>query len=159
MASQSLDEVREIARNLHPYQLDRLGLTKALASVVRSAASSSEINFTSQLDTVNNLFSKEAEINLYRIVQESINNILRHSRATEASLIVERGAHDVRIEIKDNGAGFNTEPVNGEDLERRGFGLAGINERARILGAKHTIRSGPGRGTTVILKIDLPNEQ
>lgn len=159
MASQSLDEVREIARNLHPYQLDRLGLTKALESVIRRAASSSEINFTTQLDSVNNLFSKEAEINLYRIVQECVNNILRHSRATEASLFVERGAHDVRIEIKDNGAGFNTEPVTGEDLERRGFGLAGINERARILGAKHMIRSTPGRGTTVILKIELPDGQ
>ena len=158
-ATQAIEEVREIARNLRPYKLDRLGLTKALESIIEQAADSSEINFSFLVDPVDGLFSKEAEINLYRVVQESINNILKHSQATDVHLRVAREAHSVGLEIKDNGVGFDTEAVTGEDAERRGFGLAGIAERARIIGGKHSIRSSPGNGTTITLKIELREQQ
>jgi signal transduction histidine kinase/ligand-binding sensor domain-containing protein len=154
-ASQAIEEVRQIARNLRPYKLDRLGLTKALESVIEQAANSSEISFSSQIDPVNGLFSKEAEINLYRIVQESLNNILKHSQATGVHLLMKREDKSVRLEIQDNGVGFDTEAVTGEDADRRGFGLAGISERARIIGGKYSMRSSPGNGTTITLKIEL----
>jgi signal transduction histidine kinase/ligand-binding sensor domain-containing protein len=154
-ATQAIEEVREIARNLRPYKLDRLGLTKALESIIEQTANSSEINFSSQIDPINGLFSKEAEINLYRIVQESLNNILKHSQATDVDLRVQREAHSVRLEIQDNGVGFDTEAVKGEEAERRGFGLAGMAERARIIGGKYMIRSSPGHGMTITLKIEL----
>lgn len=158
-ATQAIEEVREIARNLHPYKLDRLGLTKALESIIEQAAAASEINFTSQIDPVNGLFSKEAEINLYRIVQESINNILKHSRATQVQLLVTRDQDSLSVEIRDNGVGFETGAILGEEGGRRGFGLAGITERARILGGKHTLYSSPGQGTTITLKIELRDNQ
>lgn len=154
-ASQAIEEVREIARNLRPYQLDRFGLTKALESIIKRAASSSAINFSSHLAAIDDLLSKEAEINLYRIVQEGLNNILKHSHATEATLLVEREGRAVRLEMKDNGVGFSGETLTGEDADGRGFGLAGIAERARIIGAKHSIRSVPGQGTTITLKLML----
>lgn len=158
-ATQAIEEVREIARNLHPYKLDRLGLTKALESIIEQAAASSEINFAAQVDPVNNLFSKEAEINLYRIVQESINNILKHSQATEVHLLVKREEPSLHVEIRDNGVGFEAGTALGEDAGRRGFGLAGISERVRIIGGKHWIRSSPGQGTTITLKIELRDNQ
>lgn len=154
-ASQALEEVREIARNLRPYKLDRLGLTKALESIITQAAESSEIKFTSEIDSVNGIFSNEDEINLYRIVQESINNILKHSQATEVHLQVMREGHTVHLEIQDNGVGFDAETLMGKDVDRRGFGLASISERARIIGGRHWIRSSPGQGTNITVKIEL----
>jgi signal transduction histidine kinase/ligand-binding sensor domain-containing protein len=158
-ATQAIEEVREIARNLRPYKLDRLGLTKALESIIEQAANSSEIEFSFLVDPVDGLFSKEAEINLYRVVQESVNNILKHSQATDVRLRVARDDHSVVLEIKDNGVGFDTASVTGEDGERRGFGLAGIAERARIIGGKYAIRSSPGNGTSITIKIELQGKQ
>lgn len=154
-ASQAIDEVREIAHNLRPYQLDRLGLTKALVSLLKKASASSGIRFSAEIDSIDNLFSKEAEINLYRVVQESVNNILKHSHATEARLSVVKDGRGVIVTIRDNGRGFDT----AADGDNRGFGLTGISERARILGGKQTIRSVPGEGTIVVLKIGLQKER
>ena len=153
-ATQALEEVREIARNLHPYKLDRLGLTKALKSIVVQAGDSSEIEFSAEIDQVDDAFSKQDEINLYRIVQECVTNILKHSQATEAGLIVRREPPGVHLEIRDNGIGFKSEMTDA-DFERRGFGLNGIAERARIIGGKYSIRSSPGNGTIITLKIEL----
>src|SRR6185436_5848303 len=101
--SHALDEVRAIAHNLRPYQLDRLGLTMALEAIVGKISSSSSINFASDIDEIDGLLSAESEINLYRIVQEAINNIVKHSEAGHAHLAVERGDHGVRLSIRDDG--------------------------------------------------------
>ena len=95
-----------------------------------------------------------SEINLYRIVQESLNNIVKHSDATAASLRITRGARHVSIQIQDNGKGFDRAA---QAAGAGGFGLTGIAERARILGGKETIRSAPHEGTTIILEIALPD--
>lgn len=153
-ATQTIEEVRAIAGNLRPYKLDRLGLTKALASIVDQARNSSEIHFTSEIDQVNGLFSKEAEINLFRIVQESLNNILKHSKATEVSVVVKRDDQSVHLEIHDNGVGFDAALM--ESSAQRGFGLAGIGERVRIIGGKYSLRSSPGQGTTISIRIEVP---
>lgn len=153
-ATQSIEEVRVIAGNLRPYKLDRLGLTKALESIVDQARNSSEIEFSSEIDQVNGVFSKEAEINLFRIVQESINNVLKHSQATSVRVIVKREGHSVQLEIHDNGVGFDAATM--ESSSQRGFGLAGIAERVRILGGKSSLRSTPGHGTTINVRVDLP---
>jgi ligand-binding sensor domain-containing protein/signal transduction histidine kinase len=152
-ATQAIEEVRQIARNLRPYKLDRLGLTKALESIIAQAADSSEINFSARVDSVDGLFSREAEINLYRIVQESVNNVLKHSQATNVQLLVEREERNVRFEINDDGAGFDFEALKAENADQRGIGLDGIAERARIIGGKHSIRSTPGKGTTIAVTI------
>ena len=158
-ASQAIDEVREIAHNLRPYQLDRLGLTKAIAAIINKVSASSDIEFVTEIDPVDGVFSKESEINLYRVVQESVNNIVKHSGATRASLVIKKDARGVRIRIQDNGRGFSPAAPDGGHAGERGFGLTGISERARILGGKQFIRSEPGRGTTIILKIGLRDGQ
>ncbi len=154
-ASQALDEVRAIAHNLRPYQLDRLGLTRALESIVQTAADSSGIALEAELDKVDGIFDEEAEINLYRIVQESINNIIKHSGAKHARLIVQRAGRAVEVKIEDDGQGFNPELILGSNAARHGFGLLGINERARILGTSPVIRTVPGRGTSITLTIAI----
>jgi signal transduction histidine kinase len=150
-ASEAISEVKEIAYNLRPYQLDRLGLTKAVEGILEKVSASSDINFSARLDEIDGVFSKEAEINIYRIVQESLNNILKHSAATEARLEIKRDGRGVLITIQDNGQGFT--PETGE--RARGLGLMGISERARMLGAKHELKSVPGKGTSLTIHLGL----
>jgi signal transduction histidine kinase/ligand-binding sensor domain-containing protein len=149
-ALQAIEEVRTIAHNLRPYQLDRLGLTTALQATIRRVSESSTISFSVDIDSVDGLFSAEGEINLYRIVQESVNNIIKHSRATEATVSIKRDDATINIVVKDNGVGFVVEPGlrNGG-----GMGLTGISERVRIMGGRLATESAPGKGTTVTVQI------
>jgi len=153
-ASHALTEVKKISYNLRPYQLDRLGLTKAIEGIVKQAATAATIHFTSEIDVIDNLLGKDSEINFYRIVQESVTNVVKHSQATAAGVNVRHAANELRLTIKDNGRGFTPGAVS-SDGERSGFGLIGISERALLLGGKLAIHSEPGQGTTVIVKIPL----
>ena len=152
-ASQALGEVREISYNLRPHLLDRLGLTKAVEGLVQKAAAASTIAFATEIDDIDGVFPKGAEINFYRVAQESVNNILKHSAATEASLTVRRSAGRILLTVRDNGKGFD--PGATQRVSRSGgFGLAGISERAALLGGHATIQSTFGEGTTITIRID-----
>lgn len=155
-ATHAIEEVREIAYNLRPYHLDRLGLTSTLEAMIEKVATVSGIHFTAEIAPLDGLFSKEDEMNLYRIIQESLNNIVKHSQATEAQVEITRDTSGVYLTIHDNGRGFDPEAMTSNELRRRGFGLTGIAERLRMLGGTQKIHSGPGQGTTVTIKIPLP---
>jgi signal transduction histidine kinase len=151
-ASQAIDEVRAIAYNLRPYQLEKLGLTTAIHDLVNQVASSCAIRFITEVDRVDGFFSKDAELHIYRIVQEGLNNTVRHSQATEACVLVTQKAGGVKLTIQDNGRGFI--PADGpSEPGRNGFGLLGIAQRARMLGGQVTIQSAPGTGTTVSISL------
>ena len=150
-ASEAVREVREIAYQLRPVELDRLGLTKALRAMAKKISTATGIQIGSEVDEIDDLFEGESEINLYRIVQESISNIVKHSSARRAEVIVKRSADRVSLVIHDNGQGFS--PTGSQ--RDAGFGLRGISERTRILGGRYTIQSAPGQGTTVSVSIDL----
>jgi ligand-binding sensor domain-containing protein/signal transduction histidine kinase len=152
-ASQAIEEMKEIAHNLRPYQMDYLGLTASLKAMVRKAASSTSIGFTTVIDEVDGLLSEEASISLYRIVQESINNIIKHSKATQAQVEIRKGLGAIHVLIQDNGRGFATDKLSFSESEGRGFGLQGIAERAKILGAKLQIKSVSDRGTAITLEV------
>ncbi|HXG66150.1 MAG TPA: two-component regulator propeller domain-containing protein, partial [Blastocatellia bacterium] len=153
-ASQAIGEVKEISYNLRPYQLDRIGLTKAVEAVVKKAAAASPIAFSAAIDDIDGVFPKESEINFYRIVQESVNNIVKHSQATEASVTIRRDGGRLLLTIRDNGKGF-TPGATPPDAHRGGFGLIGISERAQLLGGRALIHSAPGQGVTVSIEIIL----
>jgi signal transduction histidine kinase len=153
--SQALEEVRKIIHNLRPYHLDRLGLREALEFMIEKVADLSGVRFSAEIDTVDGLFSKEAEMNLYRIAQEGINNILKHSGASEAKVALKRIGQTVQLTIKDNGKGFIYDRGATAESNGRGFGLTGISERARMLGGKDMIDSAPGQGTTVTVTVVL----
>jgi signal transduction histidine kinase len=106
---------------------------------------------------VDGVFRKEAEIGVFRIVQESVNNIVKHSGATEATIELVRDGSRVRLRVTDNGRGFLVDLVAGGS-ERRGFGLAGMQERVTMLNGTRTIESTPGRGTTVSNDLPLTQE-
>jgi signal transduction histidine kinase len=154
-ASQAIEEVRQITHDLRPYQLDRLGLTHALRALISRMAENSATVFASHVDNIDGLFDKEPEIHVYRIVQEGINNVVKHSNATEATVVIKRDGNLVSISIRDNGCGFDMNVGNSNDslLRHTGLGLNGVSERASILGGKLTLESRPGQGTT--LKFEL----
>ncbi|MPY86747.1 MAG: hypothetical protein GEU99_02375 [Luteitalea sp.] len=107
-ATRSLDEIREIARNLRPYHLDRLGLTHSIEDMVERISTSSEIQVSSRIAQIEDAIPKDHEINLYRIVQEALTNIVKHSHAAHAWVEITRDEHTVVIAIRDDGRGFET---------------------------------------------------
>jgi signal transduction histidine kinase len=132
--------------------LDRLGLTRALDAMIQRVAASSGMRLEARLTPIDDLFADEDEITLFRVVQESMNNIVKHSQASEGVVTVDRQGGMVTITIRDNGRGF--EVHRSAVSENGGFGLAGMAERVRILGGVHRIQSVPGEGTTVTITID-----
>jgi signal transduction histidine kinase/ligand-binding sensor domain-containing protein len=152
-ATLSIEEVRQIAHNLRPYQLERLGLTNTLQTMLRQIANASDIGFTFEVDQIDNLLSKDKEISLYRIVQEAVNNILKHSGASEASIRIKRTGDEIQMTIADDGRGFTLEPASQAEAQKRGFGLTGSAERVRMLGGTQTIQTAPGEGTTIHITI------
>lgn len=148
-ASQAIDEVRQIAYNLRPLNLERLGLTVVLEELVEKVASTSGIQFSADVIPLDGLLAADNAINLYRIIQESVNNIVKHAQATKAAVEIWSEGGDVRVTIADNGRGFDPDAP-----PRSGMGLTSISERVRMLGGTHTVFSKPGQGT--ILTIRFP---
>jgi signal transduction histidine kinase/ligand-binding sensor domain-containing protein len=151
--AQTLEEVRAISHDLRPPHLDQLGLRTALVAMIEKVAASSTIQFTHEIDELEGVFTPGDEIMLYRIVQECLNNILKHSGATRAEINLSVNGKQFALTVRDNGRGFAPGP-NG----RAGLGLQGIAERARILGGAHTIQTAPGQGTVVTVRVELKDK-
>ena len=152
-ATQAIKEIREISYNLRPYLLDKLGLTKTLRSMLSKVFSSSDISLTTDIDEIDAVFAADSEILFYRIVQESANNIIKHSQATAAKVTIKRAKDILLVKVEDNGQGFD-QNADGNSA-KRSFGLIGIAERARLLGGKHSIKSAVGQGTIVTIELEL----
>ena len=149
MASQAIREVRSIAQGLRPFQIDAMGLSRAVVAMAGSVAESSSIRFQTEVIELSGVLSAAMEIQLYRILQECLSNAVRHSGATLVTLRIERVAGVVRATVKDDGTGFD--PARA----KTGFGLRGIHERAHVGGGRLDIRSRPGEGTTVTVEVPV----
>jgi PAS domain S-box-containing protein len=153
LASQAIAEVRQISHDLHPHQLGLLGLTRALRALVDNTDESIAIAIGGKFDSVDDIFPREAATNVYRIVQESLSNILKHSHAKNARITLERDVHEVLLKIEDDGCGFKA----GEN--GKGLGLKNIVERVRMLGGKIKVESQPEKGTRIEITIPISAEQ
>lgn len=147
-ALEALDEIRTTAADLHPYHIDRLGLTKAIAAMVTRLADASGIAFTTELEDIDQEFSPAMVVHIYRIVQEGLNNIVKHSGAASARVAIRRSAGQVHVVISDTGQGFarTADAAKGAGF---GFGLHGVAERVRIVGGTFAIDTARGTGTTL----------
>jgi len=148
LSSSTLNDLRSITYNLHPHQLERLGLTKAVKSIVNNVEKSTEIQFTVYLDNIDNIFPADLEINIYRIVQECLNNIIKHSEATKSVLKFTHLDNSVEITITDNGKGISQDAV-------KGIGMNELNERVKLYYGNLQILTSPGKGTTIIISIPI----
>lgn len=152
-ASHAVEEMRGIAYNLRPYQLEKLGLTAAIRGLTSRMAASSNIRFATEIDEVDGLFSQEIEISIYRIVQEALNNTVKHSQATEGRVLVTTNPETLDLLIEDNGRGFTPRDGSIPQQSHKGFGLLGIAERVRMLGGRAVIQSAPGHGSTIRISL------
>jgi signal transduction histidine kinase/ligand-binding sensor domain-containing protein len=148
----AIDEIKEIVYNLRPIQLDRLGLTGAIADMLDNISAAHGLAIARNLDNIDGVFSKDAENSIYRIVQESFSNIIKHAEAGSAGATIKKNPGIIDIFIKDDGKGFLADSTHPRGREG-GFGLIGIVERARLLGGQAEIKSAPGRGTSVHIRL------
>jgi PAS domain S-box-containing protein len=147
--------VRRLSQDLRPPALDRLGLLPALEWLVTDVSQYSGISIKLHVVGVERRLPQEAELMLFRIAQEALRNMWRHSQATETELLVEFDMTKIKITIKDNGKGFDL-PKSVGDLTRSGkLGLAGMQERVQLLGGNITVESKPGKGTSITVEAPI----
>jgi signal transduction histidine kinase len=149
------EDVHSLSRQLHPSILDDLGLVDALRSECRIFQDREGIVVHYRAEDVPADLPREVSLCLYRIAQESLRNVVRHSGAKRAEVILQGCGADVLLTITDEGKGFDPHTRAG----RRGIGLASIEERARLIGAELTIQSAPGKGTTVTALVTRTEER
>jgi signal transduction histidine kinase/ligand-binding sensor domain-containing protein len=147
-ADRALAEVHAISYALRPPELDRLGLAKAIAAMVRRAEDASEIKFEAHIELAGAL-SDGADIQLFRIAQEAVNNLVKHSGAKTARVELWRDEAGVHLVVADDGRGLAEKKANSGN----GLGLSGIEERARLIVAQCKWLSQPGQGTTLSVLI------
>jgi len=149
LVTESLQDVRDISHNLRPHQLDELGLSKSIESMVRRLAQSTGMAFSTDIASVDQLLTKDAEINLYRIAQESLSNLVKHAGARNLVVVLRRTGDHVLLRVLDDGCGFDVEALTRGAERHTSFGLMIMSERARMAGGELELHSEPGHGTTV----------
>jgi len=150
ISTDSIEEVRRIASNLRPYQIDRLGVSKAIQGMLNQIANATNLSIEHEIETTPHDLSPEVQINLYRIVQEATNNILKHAQATHITITLLVSDYAITLRIRDNGKGFNTEETQRD--EGKGFGINGIHERAAMLKGTSELKTAPGHGTEWVIR-------
>lgn len=146
LVEDAIEEVRSISRALHPFQLQELGITKAIQNIVYQIDETTELFITSNIENIDKLFKLQQEINIYRIVQESFNNVLKHAEAKGVHIAVKKHTKQIQIQIKDNGKGFD---FSERYIDFKSIGLKTLKERTRLLNGIIKIDTQPGKGTTL----------
>lgn len=150
-SASSIDDVRNISYALRPIHLEKFGLTDAISDLCDQLNKISSIEWSYHVDNIDNKIPKEKEISFYRVVQEAIQNILQHSSAAEASVMIRLNEQIIDVLIWDNGKGFNTK----SDTYTEGIGFLGMKERIKTLNGTMAIESDVRKGTTIRVKIPV----
>ena len=149
VAEQTFQTVRNIALLLRPSMLDDLGLAAALEWQGREVSRRSEIEVSVESEGVPEDLPDEYNIYIYRLVQEALNNAVRHSGARNAKVVVERLEKSIVVRVADDGRGF-------DPARSRGMGILGMEERVKHLGGTLRVESQPGKGATVTADLPIP---
>ncbi len=143
-------DIDYLAWQIRPAALDDLGLKESLAEFIKGWSKHFHIAAELHLAGLgDDRLPEEIETNLYRITQETLNNVCKHSNGDRVEIILERRDHEVVLVIEDNGRGFDSK------VRSRGMGLAGMRERAALIGGKLELESAPGKGTTVFVRVPV----
>jgi signal transduction histidine kinase len=144
------DALRKLAHRLHPSAIEQAGVSVALAQLAEEMERASDLHVELDLPDAPLPLARDASLALFRIAQESLRNVVRHSGVNRAALRLRRAGIQAELVIRDSGAGFD--PDAGQ---RAGIGLVGIDERARLVGGSARIHSAPGSGTMVTVRVPL----
>lgn len=150
----TLEEVRSISRNLHPFQLEKFGLTTAILDVIDNIEKSTGLFITKEIDDIDGMFSQKNEIHYFRVVQEALNNIIKHANANAAKITIKKSGNDIVTKVMDNGKGFDHELIVATS---KSLGLRTMNERISTLGGRFKIEPNDTSGTIVVFIIPKTN--
>ena len=154
LTEDAINKLRRTIKALRPIYLEDFGLVTSLEMLSNENSSTYGIPFSYIKTGIERRLEPEVELAIYRIAQESLNNVGHHAKAQTAELKVEFTSEDVILQILDDGVGF-IPPANLSDFMREGhFGLVGLHERAQLIGAKLEIHSTVGKGTHITLKLN-----
>ena len=152
------EEVHRVAFELRPTSLDDLGLRSSLNNYIEEWSERSGIRVEFETTGLKDgAIASPVATSIFRIVQEALNNVMKHSGASRVSLIFDHRPGDLRVIVEDNGCGFNVEKLQQTLGGVRRLGLLGMQERAELVGGTFVVESETGKGTTVYVNIPLTN--
>ena len=154
MIASTLEEVRSISRDLHPFQLDNFGLTSTIEGMIEKVGKSTELFITKEIQNIDGVLLKSLDIHLFRTIQESLNNIIKHAEATAAKVIIRNEEANITVTIQDNGKGFDPELTI---VKSKSMGLRTMHERIFAIGGKIEIRKGKTNG--MVINIIIPKHK
>jgi signal transduction histidine kinase len=152
LAEENVAKVRNMALLLRPAMLDELGMVPALRWHAREVARRTGLKVKMIADEINDDLPDSHRTCIYRVVQEALNNCVKHSKASEVRVVIHRDGEGLSISVQDDGAGFDPE-------HNKGLGLLGMMERVAGAGGRFHIESQPGRGTTLSIFFPLENDR
>lgn len=158
LSKQTLDELRVIIYGLRPSILDDLGLGPAIRWYARSKLEEAGINVNVNIPENTLDLSPRLRTSLFRIAQEAINNIVRHSQASIANISLDTHGKEIFLSVEDNGRGFYTAQNQGEAMRLQHWGLVGIQERVELIGGEFSLTTEPGKGTLLQVYAPLMQE-
>lgn len=150
----SIDWVRDLAHELHPVEIDQLGLAGAIRAYCFDAAGAKRPRIECTANDLSFEVARGHAINIYRIAQEAVTNAIRHARASRIDVRLEEEDADLVLSVEDDGRGFNR-PAILPATGRHGMGMVSLQERARMLHAELTVGSEPGRGTQIAIRMPV----
>jgi signal transduction histidine kinase len=153
LAEQTIENLRRLTRALRPIYLEDLGLVTALEMLAREISQNNHPVVNFQKTGQERRLSREVELSLYRIAQEALSNVSKHSKASRADLMITFEAAEIKIEVNDNGNGFVVPKSPTEFAPSGHFGLLGMHERADLIGARLEIESTLGKGTRLTVRL------
>lgn len=152
LVEETIHEVREMSHNLHPFQFEKLGLEQSLHNIIDAFQKTSPIFFSADIDPIENTIPKEKEIFIFRMLQECISNVIKHSQATACNLSVRKKEKIITFQLKDNGQGFDPELYHSSTSN---LGLKTLEERAHYINAQLQITSKLQKGTTTTITVPI----
>jgi two-component system, NarL family, sensor histidine kinase UhpB len=154
MTAEALEDVRHMAHELRPPSIDDLGLYASVESLTAQFKERFGIPIAFQVQGAKRRLPAGLEIALYRIIQEALTNVAKHSQANSASVTLGTDSTHVWARVQDRGIGFDPNAIDRNDGS--GLGLFGMQERTSLFGGQLTIDSGPKRGTNIFVRVPLP---
>ncbi|TET93057.1 MAG: PAS domain S-box protein [Desulfobacteraceae bacterium] len=154
LVNKTIKEIRGLSHALHPPLIKDLGLISALEELCQEFKSYSEIKIKWNFEQIQKPLQSITNITIYRLFQEGLNNILKHSRATEAYLTLTSSENTINVIIEDNGVGFLVEDVFSLLKNTKSLGLISMRERLALIGGELKIISGPAKGTKLIARLE-----
>lgn len=159
LVKDSLEGMRQLIFDLRPMTLDDLGLIPTTKRFLKDFESHFQVSANLLISGEEKRLSQKTETGLFRIIQEALNNVAKHSQAKKVRVAIAINQRYVIINITDDGKGFEVDKALGREYSLERLGLLGMRERAELLRGKLTIKSSPGKGVSITVNVPLETKE